>query len=75
VAEVATDSDAEAIAIAEKIAAQPPTAIINTKALMKASKHDAVEAVMRAEFQLFAMALESEEFADAAMLFMAKKGK
>ncbi|CAB4887082.1 unannotated protein [freshwater metagenome] len=75
VAEVATDSDAEAIAIADKIAAQPPTAIINTKALMKASKHDAVEAVMRAEFQLFAMALESEEFADAAMRFMAKKGK
>jgi enoyl-CoA hydratase/carnithine racemase len=75
VAEIAVDSDAEAFAIASKIAQQPPTAIVNTKALMKASKHDAVEAVMRAEFQLFAMALESEEFADAAMKFMAKKGK
>ena len=75
VAEVVTDSDSEAIAIAEKIAQQPPAAIINTKALMKASKHDAVEAVMKAEFQLFAMALESEEFADAAMKFMSKKGK
>jgi enoyl-CoA hydratase/carnithine racemase len=75
VAEVVVDSDSEAIAIAEKIAQQPPAAIINTKALMKASKHDAVEAVMKAEFQLFAMALESEEFADAAMKFMSKKGK
>lgn len=75
VAEVVVDSDSEAIAIAEKIAQQPPSAIINTKALMKASKHDAVEAVMKAEFQLFAMALESEEFADAAMKFMSKKGK
>jgi enoyl-CoA hydratase/carnithine racemase len=75
VAEVATDADAEALAIAARIADQPPAAIINTKALMKASKHDAVEAVMKAEFQLFAMALQSEEFADAAMKFMAKKGK
>ena len=75
VAEIATDAESQALAIATKIAQQPPTAIINTKALMKASKHDAVEAVMKAEFQLFAMALESEEFADAAMKFMAKKGK
>ncbi len=75
VAEVAHDAEAQAVAIAKQIATQPPTAIINTKALMKASKHDAVEAVMRAEFQLFAMALESDEFATAAMNFMAKKGK
>lgn len=75
VAEVVADSDNEAQAIALQIAQQPPTAVINTKALMKASKHDAVEAVMRAEFQLFAMALESEEAADAFMKFMSKKGK
>jgi len=75
VAEVVADSDHEAQAIALQIAQQPPTAVINTKALMKASKHDAVEAVMRAEFQLFAMALESEEAADAFMKFMSKKGK
>ena len=75
VAEVVADSDHEAHAIALQIAQQPPTAVINTKALMKASKHDAVEAVMRAEFQLFAMALESEEAADAFMKFMSKKGK
>ena len=39
VAIVAEDAFAEAMAIAEKIAAQPPQAIINTKALMKAGKH------------------------------------
>jgi len=71
------DSDAEqaALAIAQQIAEQPPKAIMNTKALMKAGSHDAVAAVMRAEFQLFALALQSEEAADAFMKFMAKKGK
>jgi enoyl-CoA hydratase/carnithine racemase len=71
------DSDAEqaALAIAQQIAEQPPKAIMNTKALMKAGSHDAVAAVMRAEFQLFALALQSEEAAEAFMKFMAKKGK
>jgi len=71
------DSNAEqaALAIAQQIAEQPPKAILNTKALMKAGSHDAVAAVMRAEFQLFALALQSEEAADAFMKFMAKKGK
>jgi enoyl-CoA hydratase/carnithine racemase len=71
------DSDAEraALAIAQQISEQPPKAIMNTKALMKAGSHDAVAAVMRAEFQLFALALQSEEAADAFMKFMAKKGK
>ena len=75
VATVAEDAFAEAMAIAEKIAAQPPQAIINTKALMKAGKHDAVAAVMRAEFEIFALALQSEEAAEAFMNFMAKRGK
>jgi enoyl-CoA hydratase/carnithine racemase len=71
------DSDAEraALAIAQQISEQPPKAIMNTKALMKAGSHDAVAAVMRAEFQLFALALQSEEAAEAFMKFMAKKGK
>jgi enoyl-CoA hydratase/carnithine racemase len=71
------DSDAEraALAIAQQISEQPPKAIMNTKALMRAGSHDAVAAVMRAEFQLFALALQSEEAADAFMKFMAKKGK
>ena len=75
VATVVEDAFAEAMAIAEKIAAQPPQAIINTKALMKAGKHDAVAAVMRAEFEIFALALQSEEAAEAFMNFMAKRGK
>jgi enoyl-CoA hydratase/carnithine racemase len=75
VAEVVTDAESEAIAVAEKIAAQPPQAVLNTKALMKASKHEAVAAVMKAEFQIFALALQSEEFADAVMKKMAEKGK
>jgi enoyl-CoA hydratase/carnithine racemase len=75
VAEVVADADAEALAIATKIAEQPPQAVLNTKALMKASKHDAVAAVMKAEFQIFSLALQSEEFADAVMKKMSQKGK
>ena len=75
VAEISSDSYATALKIAQQIAAQPPTAIINTKALIKASKHDAVAAVMKAEFELFAMALTSDEAMEAFMKFMAKKGK
>lgn len=75
VAEIADDSEARALAIATQIAEQPPQAVLNTKALMKASKHDAVAAVMQAEFQIFSLALQSEEFADAVMKKMSAKGK
>lgn len=75
VAEIASDPEKEILEIAEKIAAQPPKAIMNTKALMKANKHDAVAHVMRAEFQLFALALQSEEAAEAFMKFMSSRGK
>ena len=75
VASIAADPEAEALSIAEKISAQPPKAIMNTKALMKANKHDAVAHVMRAEFQLFALALQSEEAAEAFMKFMSSRGK
>jgi enoyl-CoA hydratase/carnithine racemase len=73
VAEISADTYATALKIAQQIAAQPPTAVINTKALIKASKHDAVAAVMKAEFELFAMALTSDEAMEAFMNFMAKK--
>ena len=73
VAEISKDPIVEAMKIATQIAAQPPTAIINTKALIKASKHDAVAAVMKAEFELFSLALTSEEAMEAFMNFMAKK--
>jgi len=75
IAEIDSDAEGAALVIAEKIAQQPPKAILNTKALMKAGSHDAVSAVMLAEFQLFALALQSEEAADAFMKFMSKKGK
>ena len=65
----------EAMKIAQQIAEQPPQAIINTKALLKAKSHDAVAAVMKAEFEIFAMSLQSEEAMEAFMKFMSKKGK
>jgi len=73
----AKDADplAHAMKIAEHIAEQPPQAIINTKALLKARNHDSVAAVMKAEFEIFAMALQSEEAMEAFMKFMSKKGK
>jgi enoyl-CoA hydratase/carnithine racemase len=73
VAEISPDAYATALTIATQIAEQPPTAIINTKALIKASKHDAVVAVMKAEFELFSLALTSDEAMEAFMTFMAKK--
>ena len=75
IAEIASDAEKATLAIAEKIAQQPPKAILNTKALMKAGRHDAVSAVMLAEFQLFALALQSEEAAEAFMKFMSTRGK
>ena len=75
VAQLANDPVREIMEISEKIANQPPKAIMNTKALMKANSHDAVAHVMRAEFQLFALALQSEEAADAFMKFMSSRGK
>jgi enoyl-CoA hydratase/carnithine racemase len=75
VASIAADPLREAMEIATHISEQPPQAMINTKALLKASKHDAVAAVMKAEFELFSLALQSEEAMEAFMNFMAKKGK
>ena len=74
IAEIAEDALAAATRIAQQIAEQPPQAVINTKALLKARNHDSVAAVMRAEFEIFALALQSEEAMEAFMKFMAKKG-
>lgn len=60
-------------AMAKKIAGQPPTSVINTKALMKSRTHDAVSAVMRAEGELFRIALQSEEAMGAFMKFAANR--
>jgi enoyl-CoA hydratase/carnithine racemase len=59
----------------DPLAHEPPQAIINTKALLKARNHDSVAAVMKAEFEIFAMALQSDEAMEAFMKFMSKKGK
>jgi len=75
IAEIDSDALAGATKIAQHIAEQPPQAIINTKALLKASNHESVAAVMKAEFEIFAMALQSDEAMEAFMKFMAKKGK
>ena len=70
---VAVDPYEKAHEIAVKIAKQPPQAIINTKALMKANIHDSVSAVMRAEFEIFALALQSDEARNAFMQFLNRK--
>ena len=75
IAEIDSDALAGATKIAQHIAEQPPQAIINTKALLKARNHESVAAVMKAEFEIFAMALQSDEAMEAFMKFMAKKGK
>ena len=75
VTSIENDPVNEAMKIAQQIAEQPQQAIINTKALLKAKSHDAVAAVMKAEFEIFAMSLQSEEAMEAFMKFMSKKGK
>ena len=75
IAEINSDALAGATKIAQHIAEQPPQAIINTKALLKARNHESVAAVMKAEFEIFAIALQSDEAMEAFMKFMAKKGK
>lgn len=70
---VAADPYEKAREIALKIAKQPPQAIINTKALMKANFHDSVSAVMKAEFEIFALALQSDEARNAFLHFLNRK--
>ncbi|MSO64044.1 MAG: enoyl-CoA hydratase [Candidatus Planktophila sp.] len=74
IAAIDVDALDGATKIARQIANQPPRAITNTKALLKARNHDSLAAVMKAEFELFALALQSEEAMEAFMKFMAKKG-
>ncbi len=73
IAQINIDALAGAQVLAEKIAEQPPQAIINTKALLKARNHDSVAAVMKAEFEIFSLALQSDEATEAFTKFMAKK--
>ena len=73
--EIATDPLSRAMEIAAVIADQPPTSVINTKALLKSGHHQAVAMVMEAEGELFRIALESDEAQIAFMKFLEKKNK
>ena len=55
------------------ISEQPPTSVINTKALLKSKDHMAISQVMAAEGELFRIALESDEAQSAFMKFMEKR--
>jgi enoyl-CoA hydratase/carnithine racemase len=72
---IADDQLAAAMKFAQELAEQPPTAVINTKALLKSGSHDALNQVMRAEGELFKMAMHSDEAQQAFMNFLLKKSK
>jgi 1,4-dihydroxy-2-naphthoyl-CoA synthase len=69
------DQLAVAMKFAQELSEQPPTAVINTKALLKSGSHDALNQVMRAEGELFKMAMYSDEAQQAFMNFLLKKSK
>jgi enoyl-CoA hydratase/carnithine racemase len=73
--EISDDNFAAAMKFADALAEQPPTAVINTKALLKSSSHEALNQVMRAEGELFRMAMDSDEAQQAFMNFLMKKNK
>jgi len=73
--EISEDSFGAAMRFADTLAEQPPTAVINTKALLKSSSHEAINQVMRAEGELFRMAIDSDEAQQAFMNFLMKKNK
>lgn len=75
VAEISDSPLEVAMTFAKKVAEQPPNAVIQTKALLKSELHEKVAAVMRAEGELFQMALQSDEAREAFMAFLAKRGK
>jgi enoyl-CoA hydratase/carnithine racemase len=73
--QVAEDELSAALKFAQEIAEQPPTAVQNSKALLKSANHEALNQVMRAEGKLFAMAMQSDEAQEAFMKFLSKRSK
>ena len=73
--EISADHLGAAMKFANTLAEQPPTAVINTKALLKSGSHEALNQVIRAEGELFRMAVDSEEAQQAFMNFLMKKNK
>ena len=72
---IADDQLSAAMKFAQVLAEQPPTAVINTKALLKSGSHEALNQVIRAEGELFRMAVDSDEAQQAFMNFLLKKSK
>jgi enoyl-CoA hydratase/carnithine racemase len=72
---ISQDHLSAAMKFAQELAEQPPTAVINTKALLKSGSHEALNQVMRAEGELFRMAMDSDEAQQAFMNFLMKKNK
>lgn len=72
---VADDAKEQALAMAHRIAMQPPTSVINTKALLKARSHEAISAVMLVESELFMLALQSDEAMAAFMKFTSRSSQ
>jgi enoyl-CoA hydratase/carnithine racemase len=72
---IADDQLSAAMKFAQELAEQPPAAVINTKALLKSGSHDALNQVIRAEGELFKMAMDSDEAQQAFMNFLLKKSK
>lgn len=72
---IAEDQLKAAMKFAQELAEQPPTAVINTKALLKSGSHEALNQVIRAEGELFKMAMDSDEAQQAFMDFLLKKSK
>jgi len=72
--QISDDVVKTAMEVAAMIGEQPPTAVTNTKALLKSGHHQAVAMVMEAESELFRIALESDEAKIAFMKFLEKKG-
>ena len=66
---------AKALEVAALIADQPPSAVLNTKALLKSGSHIAVENVMLAEGEMFRIALQTDETQGAFMKFMTSRKK
>ena len=70
---VGADPLAAAMAAARTLAAKPPEAIRQSKALLRAPLRERVERVMREEAELFIARLQSEEAQEAFTAFMEKR--
>lgn len=63
----------EALALARKMAALPPTSLRSTKKVMRAPLMQAIDAAMVFENKAFATCMESPEFAEAITAFMERR--